>query len=505
MTWKWRQGDASFRAAVAAWLAAPATGTRLRDNPRRRLVRIPGPGGDLVVKHFRTLHGRHPLRERLKAWIGRSPARKEARALRTLHRAGAPVPAPLGIGALPDGEPFLLLPFLEGADAREVLTRPGADRGAALRAIAAAVRALHERGYVHRDLHHGNVRFGPDGVVLLDLQNARPTSGRGDERADVAALVYSLRGLLTEAETRSLADATLGRERGSDDDALRRAVAARADAHARSRTRRAQRPGRRFARWRTDSGRGLHLREAGSEAVRAWLAAHEAALREDDPAACLKREGRVAITRVHAAGRTVVVKQQRAGAGRALADCFRGSPAARAWRAGHGLLARDVPAALPLAYLEERRFGLPTRSLVILEAVEGPDGVEACGAAGALRAQTDLVIALHRGHVDHGDLKATNWIHRAGDGRATLVDLESVKFRRALPPTRRLEGLAQWNASLPDAVPARARREAFERYRAETHLDLPLEAAIEQIVARSLERGHRWSGADCACARRIGG
>jgi hypothetical protein len=83
---------------------------------------------------------------------------------------------------------------------------------------------------------------------------------------------------------------------------------------------------------------------------------------------------------------------------------------------------------------------------------------------------------------------------------ARLVDLEGVRFRRRLPEAARIEALAQLNASLPDGVPADVRRRAFARYCAALPFARPRGEVLAQVVARSLARRHRWTGADCALA-----
>ncbi len=504
MTLHWRFADAGVREAVERWLADPGTAEVLRDNVRRRIVRI-GAGEDAIVgKHFRTHSGRHPARERLKAWLRRSPAEKEARALQVAHEAGAPVPAPVGLGTFPNGDPLLVLPALPGHDLIHSFEAKTSDPVTALDLTAHAIHALHACGFVHGDLHHGNVRVADGKAWLLDLQSARRSTDPSARMADAAALLYSLREHLSDddvlrfginALSSDVGNRTEGHER------LVRAIARRADAHARSRTRRAMRPGRRFERFRIGHRSGLHLRSVPAPELAALVATHDAAETESSAAEILKAEGRVKITRVVHRDRSLVVKEHKTSVLRALADAVRGSAGARAWRNGHGLLARDIAAALPIAFLERRVFGIPTQSLVVLENVDGPDGVAACDRAGAIDAQCDLVVALHRRQVDHGDLKATNWIHRQSDGRAVLVDLEGVRFPRRLTIPERLRGLAEWNASLPDRVRASTRRAALGRYLAETGLDLPTNVALQQVVELSLERQHRWTGADCACAK----
>jgi tRNA A-37 threonylcarbamoyl transferase component Bud32 len=514
---RWRSGAAPVRAAVERWLAgaAGADARLLRDNARRRLVALRDPAaGELLLKQFRAASGRHPRRERLKALLGRGQAEREERALRALHAAGARVPEPLALGALADGDALLVLRFLPGVPLEEALTAPRAERRRLLARVGAAAAELHRAGFVHGDLHHGNVRVVGGEPVLLDLQHARAARSARARRADLGQLDYALWERASLADRVRLRAAALGAERPFDDAARRalravgRAAEARARAHARSRTRRSLRPGRAYAEARVGALRGLRVHELGADALAALVEARAAA-RSAGGDRVLKDDGRATLTRLAAGEQRVVVKESPfRGLARSLADRLRGSPGRRAWRAGHGLRARGVGAALPLAFLEERRFGLPLRSLVVLEDLSpAPDGLEATARdpAAALDALADLALRLHRRGVHHGDLKCTN-VHLTGGARwrARLVDLEGVRFPERLSDAARVEALAQLNASLPDAVPASLRRRAFARYSAALPFGRPRSAVLADVVSRSLARRHRWTGAGCALAGRAG-
>lgn len=527
---RWRAGAAAVQRAVERGLAGPDARV-LRDNPRRRLVRLEAPAaGPLLVKHFRVASGRHPLRERLKAALGRSPADREARRLARLHAAGVPVPPPLARGVLPDGDRILVLPWIDGASLATVLAQPPAGRRRALEALGRAVARLHAAGLVHGDLHADNLLFADGDPVLLDLQHARRSRGRAARRRDLGALDYSLRDRASLPDRVRLRAAALGLRRPFDA-AARRSLRAvgdaarrRAHAHGASRTRRRLRPGRLVARLRLDEGAGLRWRafpdRAAAEALRAHrevvARATRAAPDGDAPDGLLQAGPRGAVTRVRAGGLHLVVKEGRAdGPARALADAVRGSAARRGWRGGHGLLAREVPAALPLAFVERRRLGLPVRSWLVLEDLApAPDALAAAVAAPGptLEALGALLARLHRRDVDHGDLKATHvFLARGaaggGDGapRAVLVDLEHVRFPRRLAEARRLRALAELNASLPDAVPAAARRDAFCRYAARHPFAEGAAGAMRRVARESLARRHRWTGAGCVCAREEAG
>jgi tRNA A-37 threonylcarbamoyl transferase component Bud32 len=515
---RWRSGEAAVRAALERWLAAgagPGAGAEvLHDNARRRIVRLAGtPAGDLVVKHFRVASGRHPWRERAKALAGRGQAEREHRALRALHAAGAPVAEPLALGELPDGDALLVLRFVAGVPLDAALGAAPGERRALLRRVGEAVAAFHRAGFAHGDLHRGNVRVAEGAAVLLDLQHARATRSPRARRADLGQLDYSLWERLGCADRLRLRAAALGAEPPFDGAALEelraagRAAEARAADHARGRTRRSLRPGRAYAATQVEALRGLRVRELGEVELGLLVAFHEAGQARGSEAV-LKSDRRARISRVASGERRVVVKESAPrGLARSLADALRGSPGRRAWRAGHGLRARGIGAALPLAFLEERRFGLPSRSLVVLEDLRpAPDALEASRSEpeAVVDALARLAVRLHRRGVDHGDLKCTN-VHLLGPApfRAELVDLEGVRFRSRVPEAARIEALAQLNASLPDAIPAELRRRAFARYCAALPFARGRSAALAEVVARSLARRHRWTGAGCALAESV--
>jgi 3-deoxy-D-manno-octulosonic acid kinase len=508
---RWTSGAPALRAAVERALAPGAGATRVRvlhENARRRLLVVDGDGGGAVLlKQFRVGSGKHVLRERWKARLGWSPARREERALRALRAAGVPVPEPLGLAEQPDGDVLLALGFVQGLPLVEALRAPFRERRALLRALGGAVAALHAAGLAHGDLHAGNVLATERGPVLLDLQHARRRTGDAARAADLGWLDYSLWPHASATDRLRLRAAALGLARpyGADGRArLRaagRAAERRAADHARSRTRRALRPGRLAADVRLEALRGLRARALPEPALEALLRAHAGAA----GAALLKDDARARVSAVADGPHRAVVKEFRPrGLARALADLVRGSAARRAFRAGHGLRARGVASAAPLAYLEQRRFGLPLRSVVVLADLSpAPDGLEAALAApeATLAALGRLALGLHRRGVDHGDLKCTN-VHLVGPDREPhLVDLEGVRFRRVTEGAR-LEALAQLNASLPDSVSAPSRRRAFARYAARLPFARGRDAALREVVARSLARRHRWSGAGCALAER---
>lgn len=506
MSVAWRAGEPGVCAAVESALAGAATQGAVRvlhDNPRRRLLRLESDGGTLLAKHFKTASGRHAAREWVKRWLGRSPASREWRHLVHARAAGASVPEPLALGRLPGGDEVLVTRFVEGELLADALRAAAPERRERLRAVGRAVARLHAAGLEHRDLHAGNVLVGSGGAAILDLQHARQRRGAAARARDLGQLDYSLWRRASATDRLRLACAALDRHRtASDRERLRavgRAARARAESHARSRTRRALRAGRLHARARVGDLAGLRLRELDARDLEAALAAH----RDARGAALLEADGRSRVSAVRAGERAAIVKEYPPrGFARALADAVRGSPARRGWRAGHGLLARGIGAARPLAYLERRAWGVPVRSFFVMEDVRpAPDALTAVHEkpADALDALVRLVVALHRRGVDHGDLKATNVFLRDGPRGLDplLVDLEGVRFRRALDEPRRVQALAELNASLPDVFPVELRRAAFGRYARAHPFAEGSARALRRVVEASLARRHRFRGDGC--------
>jgi tRNA A-37 threonylcarbamoyl transferase component Bud32 len=467
----------------------------------------------VLLKHIRGGTGRHWWREAAKARWGRSPADREWRALAALRAAGLPVPEPLALGVLPDGDRLLAMAWVEGSGFETALLAAAAPaRRALLAALGATVARLHAAGWVHGDLHPGNLLVRGGAPVLLDWQHARRTRSGAARTRDLARLEHALSPLVPLADRVRLRAAALRLARPFDAAArasLRAAgvaVERRADDFARGRTRRLLRPGRAVARAQVGSLRGLRLRTLEPDALRLLLAAHAEALAARD-ARVLKDDHRSRVTSHRVAGRALVVKEAPwRGLARGLADVVRGSAGRRAWRAGHGLALRRIGVALPHAWLERRRAGVPMGSWLVLEDVRpGVPAVFALehgfAADEVLDTLVRLVTALHRRGVDHGDLQGTHvYLRRGPEGPQTrLIDLEAVRFRRPLPDARRIQALAELNASLPDDFPDEARVRAWRRYTRTLPWTAGEPRARARVVRRSVARRHRWSGPRGAC------
>jgi len=517
---RWLHGEEKLQRALEDLLLAEAADDaglewQREQVGRRRTTRVQLANGEhLFLKQTFGAGHRHATRKRVKNALGLAAAEREARALKRLRADDVAVPELRALAVLKNGDRLLATRALTGRNLLEELAAPECDRNALLGQVGALIRRLHATGTIHRDLHGGNILVTADGPVLLDLASARRSRRSAARMRDLGFLDYSLTALLSTAARVRLAAAALGLSQPFDA-AARRALGAvatasdaRARAHAASRSRRALVPGRLVARLRLDRAAGLRLREVDPDALQrtlAQLTEHTA------PGSWveLKSDRRARVRAGSSELGAIVVKEYRArGPAHRFADAFRGSPARRDWQAAHGLAARGIAAARPLAYLERRRFGLPAESTTVFRDVRPGEPADACPPAHAspnevVDALRRLVTQLHRHGVVHGDLKASHvFLARDGDQLTTcLIDLSGVQFYARLSEADRIRALAELNASLPDSVPDAARCSAFARYAAVLPFARGSDAALRSVVAASLEREHRWTGRHCARAR----
>jgi tRNA A-37 threonylcarbamoyl transferase component Bud32 len=506
---RWTRGNGGIGAAVSAALAR-GEGDVLAESPHRRALRITTPDRFVCVKHFRVGTSQHRRREHVKARIGRAPADREWRALAALHRIGAPVPEPLALGDSANGDRLLAMAWVPGVPLLAAL-RAAAPRARRelLVALGREIERIHASGWAHGDLHPGNVLVDGGRIVLLDWQRAQPRARRVTRAHDLARLEHALAPFVARTDRIRLRAAALGHERpfaAAERAALRAAgwrADRRADEFARRRTGRLLRAGGEIVGVERGEQHGLRLRTFDPELLSELIAAHEAALAARDERV-LKNDRRARVTAHTLRGQALVVKEAPwRGLGRALADTVRGSAARRAWCAGHGIALRRIGVALPQAWLERRRAGIPVGSWVVLEDLR--PGIPAAFALergleadAVLDALVRLLIELHRCGVDHGDLQGTHVFLREGRRgfEARLIDLEAVRFRSSLSETRRIQALAELNASLPDGFDNAARCRAWKRYTQALPWPSGARRARDRVIDASLARRHRWTGPD---------
>jgi heptosyltransferase-1 len=503
--WRWTaMAEAAGPLAVAAMRSAEGLpGDTLHANPRRRFLRLrlhrldasgapaASAGARNVFIKVYTIRGIGP---RLRAWLGFSQADVEFHRLVRLHDAGAPVPAPIALGDGPGAKALVLEDLGDATTLRALLDR-GAGRPALrplLEAAADAASALHDAGFIHADLHVGNILRLPDGALrVVDVHRGRDAARPVLEARAVtlAHLCFSLSTFVGVVDRVRLLRRYAERS-GQGRAAFRPLVGAVDGAYARLRRRYAL---GQMARARRGSSRIWVGAWKGGSARTAfgakdWL---------DEPEtieAVLKDEAGRRLLRVRKGGHLLAVKEE-----------TRRRRGALGWAGSHGLLACGLPTPRPFFLLE------PPRGPVRL-ATEWIDGVEPLGAYLEKRLEGGatptwrreaawrigrFVRRFHAAGVYHADFKAGNVLARDGAGGGPelfALDLDRVDFHAGpVPLDRALANLAQLNAAVAGPVTRADRLRGFFAYAArDRDLRRDWKTGAREIMRRTIARRHRW-------------
>lgn len=181
--------------------------------------------------------------------------------------------------------------------------------------------------------------------------------------------------------------------------------------------------------------------ESGAAGIKAVRRSHAALLQPllEDPDAfiaagkSLKQGGSATVAKVELEGRAYVVKRYNIkNLSHWLKRCWRPTRAWHSWVEGNRLDVLGIATPQPLAVWEPRRFGLRGRSYLVTEYVEGEDIIARFQAhlggsppENELLALEQLLAAMLRERISHGDLKGTNLLWR--DGRWALIDLDALR------------------------------------------------------------------------------
>jgi tRNA A-37 threonylcarbamoyl transferase component Bud32 len=489
--------------------AALDAGVVVKRNVYRAAARAEVPGlGTVVLK----VHRPKGLADVLRAALRRSRARAEWDAARWLRGAGVPTPEPFVLAERRRG------PFLEAAVTAArflpnratfvpaLLAQPPDKARALLVRAARLVRAMHDRGVAHGDLHSGNVLVGHGpgdrcDLHVIDLHAVRTGShvSRRTREANLAQWLHSLlEGAGPGGRLRTLR-AYLGE--GAPAGEVRRAfarieaaIARRERVRRRSRSRRCVEEGSQFTA-DVGAGTGRRRRDLALSEVDRLLAAHDRALATGSPA--VAKDGRK--SRVTRHGSVVVKEGVSIGLLGRVRDLLAPNRFRRGYENAHALSVRGVATAAPLAFV--RRGGRAFTLYEDLSALPRLDHrVRAALASrewsrgkrlAVIDASADAAARIHRRGVWHGDWKGCNWLVEEHGRRVAfrLIDTDRVRFPRAVSRSRRLRNVAQLAASIPVVVTRADRLRWWRRYARGTPLaGREAERAVARDVAALLSR-----------------
>jgi tRNA A-37 threonylcarbamoyl transferase component Bud32 len=528
---EWKAGAPELKEAIEAALpSAIERDVPVHQSSMRALYRLPLQMGDaataspsaareVMIKLYTPRGGMRGLRDRAKKRLGRFAADREWNALAEMQRLGLPAPTPRARGRIQGGSEFVAMEVIQGEPLAVALDREmmrmdraegdaNADPGLAMLVrLSDSVHALHRLGFVHGDLHAGNILASPERLVLIDLQRLCPLESDEARLADWARLCFSLERTTKRegaaAELRSLAE--LGPE-------LDQAMTEFLADHQRGRVRRFHHPGGAWKRLRV-SAFGTAWVDTSAESpldadALGQLLSEDRAEGEID----VRRDGRVRIWTATAASRRFVCKRVDTGsASRAVADIFRGSSGERAFRLGQADSLISSRASRPVAWISRKTLGIPRTSWLLMEHV-GETDLDAFRPASPTEARNvsfalvDWIAEQHARGLGHGDLKAGNLrIALEGDTpRFHLVDLNDLTGPSKVDEADRIAALTQLNAALDETqFEASLRTQALARYAERLPFSQPLDSVMRAIALASVDRHHRWQGIDCDCVNSV--
>lgn len=518
---RWRVA-AEFRDRLLA-----ADGLRLDDWLQSGRARPVKQGPHRVVYRVElaglTCYLKHNLLPDARAWLRQlvRPSKARMEFDRALEIAARRVPTivPLAVGERCDGsgpqDSFLITQSLDDATPLDsfLLEQVALDsphlRLATAVALGRFLARLHDAGVRHDDLHCGNilVRRGTDDRVslyLVDLHAVR----LGKPLAWPASrenLVLFNRWLVTRTSRsdrlRFLAAYFGASEFSYDEPATKPATRARLRDCAREletgtrrsnerfwrhRDRRCLEQNRRYRRMRGPGVIGHAVAELSPQTVQALLIDPDEPFRRAG-VRLLKdsRSSTVAEITLSVNGepRPLIYKRFRLTAwSDPWVNCLRRSSALRSWVFGHAFWERGLPTARPLLVLHRRRHGLRREGYLLTEKItDAVDLHSFVGGAGNLPRKlfrqrieqlARLIRDLHRRHLAHRDLKASNILFREppqvdlaaeptrSDAAVVprdlgadplspfwLIDLVGVSRHRKVGRERRVQNLARLNAS----------------------------------------------------------
>jgi tRNA A-37 threonylcarbamoyl transferase component Bud32 len=442
--------------------------TVIKHGEHRTVYRIPLKSATVYWKYCRLSGPRAWWRDLLRG----PKAKLEYDRLEELARRGIATVQPLAWGrydtAWPKGS-FLITQSLDDAIPLDhyLSEHPPATMSARRRltvALANYISTLHAAGVSHPDFHPGNLLIreeaGEPRFFLIDVHDVRCSKplASGERLANLTLLNRWFRLRVSRTDRLRFWRAYAGSDWSRDDARkLERQTDRSVTQLWESRDGRCLRENRHFRRIRGDGVDGFCERQLDQPFVTELLTDPDAIFGSPD-ISTLKdsRSSSVIALEVstEAGPLGMVYKRFRVTNWYdPLVNLFRPSPAVRAWKNGHAMLARGLPTPRPLLLLQRRLLGLATVGYVLFERIDGAKDLHELVAAAdsrSLRQIGDLLARrirlMHERGMSHRDLKAANILVTA-DGGCQFLDLAGVQIHRRVNHRIRVRDLMRLNAS----------------------------------------------------------
>ena len=379
-----------------------------------------------------------------------------------------------------------------------------------MESLAKTVRAFHDAGLFHKDLHGGNFLWDETSFFLTDLHRARilRSVSLGKRLWNLSQLFHSLRSrwekedLLRFLEAYFAGDPIDLRTKGDPLQKIFSQMEAMQRRWRRSRTRRCLKESTEFSVEKARRITAFHRKDFPVDRIEEILQKHRAMV-EEDPAGLLKNAPESIVSLVTSGGESMCMKQflyprwlDR------LKENFRPSKGLKAWIAGNGLRVRGVPSLKVMAYAEKRSgFGVK-EGFLVMEASEGAQELDRYLLKGFgdfqkkrlfIRAFARWLSRLHEMDLYHGDMKTCNiLVSEEGEGEVwtfRLLDLEDVRLDERVEEKGLFKNFLQLNTSTPRSMTHADRFRFYREYKRLRPVIEEDKKFLIQLIQQSKERG----------------
>jgi tRNA A-37 threonylcarbamoyl transferase component Bud32 len=463
--------------------------------------------GRFFVKVYRN----HKFRDRIKTMVRPSRARAEWLIGAGMLDSGLPVAEPLAYGEFRSG--LVVVGCVLIARALENCQRlssylyrnyhhddphPSTDQpDEFLESLGTLIRRMHDAGFRHPDLHTGNILVKDDGsspsLWIIDLHSAAGPSplSRRARMANLAKMIFSLRGFLNESQLREIL-AAYDPEAGSQEQGnmlikLLDAADSLQKKRVKSRSKRCLKTSGKFVVEKVGSKKLYRRREFDADTVLGFVNCHRE-IHAAKGAQLIKATSKSVLTCFPLPDRkeeNIYVKEfNNRGLIRLLETILYTHRGRRSWKAGHLLLWTGIPTADLIALVEQREFGVAADSYLVMKEIPNATRLNAFllqhyfrisgGLTGEVVLEKRKLIRegaralrdFHSKKIYHKDLSTKNLLVGRDDDeelRFFCVDTDSIQFPPRLSLRRRIKNLAQLNG-LPACVTTADRIRFYKEY-----------------------------------------
>jgi tRNA A-37 threonylcarbamoyl transferase component Bud32 len=378
----------------------------------------------------------------------------------------------------------------------------------AIESLAKKVKAFHDAGLFHKDLHGGNFLWDGETFFLTDLHRAEILRSVSlDQRLqNLSHLFHSLRSHWGREDFLRFLKEYFGEESLDCKELKNRFQKVLASIEhlqrrwRKSRTRRCLKESTSFYRERGREMVVYRRRDFPMDRVEEALRRHRA-LTGKTSENLLKQAPESLVSLVQAGDTKICVKEFRYPHWiDRLKENFRYPKGLKAWIAGNGLKVRDVASPGVMAYAERGNGFAIREGFLLMEASKNGKEMDRHLFKGFESVQRKRLFitafarwlsGIHAKEIFHRDMKACNiFVYEEGEGWCfQLLDLEDVRLDKRVKETAVFRTLLQLNTSIPKGITHTDRMRFYVEYCRHHPMIQDRKSFLSKLIQKSKKRG----------------